>query len=60
MDKLSFTLESYLDAVCELSVGGWFTPPFMTKRELEAKLKSLYSEAEIWNVGSIAVFRCVK
>jgi ubiquinone/menaquinone biosynthesis C-methylase UbiE len=40
--------------------GGWFTPPFMTKRELTDKLKSLYSEAEIWNVGSIAGFRCVK
>jgi ubiquinone/menaquinone biosynthesis C-methylase UbiE len=40
--------------------GGWFTPPFMAKRELEAKLKSLYAEAEIWNVGSIAGFRCVK
>jgi ubiquinone/menaquinone biosynthesis C-methylase UbiE len=40
--------------------GGWFTPPFMVKRELEAKLKSMYAEAEIWNVGSIAGFRCVK
>jgi ubiquinone/menaquinone biosynthesis C-methylase UbiE len=40
--------------------GGWFTPPFMTKRELAGKLKSLYAEAEIWNVGSIAGFRCVK
>jgi SAM-dependent methyltransferase len=40
--------------------GGWFTPPFMTKRELTGKLKGMYSEAEIWNVGSIAGFRCVK
>lgn len=40
--------------------GGWFTPPFMTKRELEDKLKSLYAEVELWNVGSIAGFRCVK
>jgi ubiquinone/menaquinone biosynthesis C-methylase UbiE len=40
--------------------GGWFTPPFMTKRELTDRLKSMYSEAEVWNVGSIAGFRCVK
>jgi ubiquinone/menaquinone biosynthesis C-methylase UbiE len=40
--------------------GGWFTPPFMTKCELGGKLKSLYAEVELWNVGSIAGFRCVK
>jgi hypothetical protein len=32
----------------------------MTKRELEGKLKNLYSKVEMWNVGSIAGFRCVK
>jgi ubiquinone/menaquinone biosynthesis C-methylase UbiE len=40
--------------------GGWFTPPFMTKGELERKLQDLYSEVEMWNVGAIAGFRCVK
>jgi ubiquinone/menaquinone biosynthesis C-methylase UbiE len=40
--------------------GGWFTPPFITKRELENKLKARYSEVEVQNVGSIADFRCVK
>jgi ubiquinone/menaquinone biosynthesis C-methylase UbiE len=40
--------------------GGWFTPPFMTKCELESKLKSLYSEVELCNAGAIAGFHCVK
>jgi ubiquinone/menaquinone biosynthesis C-methylase UbiE len=40
--------------------GGWFTPPFMTREALRNKLKSMYREVELWNVGSIAGFRCVK
>jgi ubiquinone/menaquinone biosynthesis C-methylase UbiE len=40
--------------------GGWFTPPFMTKDALTDTLKRLYAEVEVWNVGSIAGFRCVK
>jgi ubiquinone/menaquinone biosynthesis C-methylase UbiE len=40
--------------------GGWFTPPFMTKRELADRPENMYSEAVIWNIGSIAGFRCVK
>ncbi|MDR1205824.1 MAG: class I SAM-dependent methyltransferase [Peptococcaceae bacterium] len=40
--------------------GGWFTPPFMTRSELERKLRSLYSQVDLWNVGAIAGFRCVK
>ena len=39
---------------------GWFTPPFMTKTELESKLKYLYSEVDIWNDKGMAMFRCVK
>lgn len=39
---------------------GYFTPPFMTKTELEQKLQLLYKTVEIWNLGSIACFRCVK
>jgi ubiquinone/menaquinone biosynthesis C-methylase UbiE len=45
---------------CIYVSGGWFTPPFMTKLELTDRLKSMHSEAEVWNVGSIAGFRCVK
>jgi ubiquinone/menaquinone biosynthesis C-methylase UbiE len=40
--------------------GGWFTPPFMTKGELAGKLQSLYAEAGVWSLGSIAGFRCRK
>ncbi len=39
---------------------GYFTPPFMTKNELFKKLHSLYGQAELFTVGSIACFRCVK
>jgi ubiquinone/menaquinone biosynthesis C-methylase UbiE len=39
---------------------GWFTPPFMTYRQLGEKLHSMYSEVELWNVGGIAGFRCRK
>ena len=39
---------------------GFFTRPFETKESLEQRLKKLYSEAEVTNVQSIAVFRCVK
>jgi ubiquinone/menaquinone biosynthesis C-methylase UbiE len=40
--------------------GGYFTPPFMTKNELESKLKALYQYVDLWNVGSITAFKCVK
>ena len=39
---------------------GYFTPPFMTKNELEQKLQGVYSSVELWNIGSIVCFRCVK
>ncbi|MBR3357197.1 MAG: class I SAM-dependent methyltransferase [Solobacterium sp.] len=39
---------------------GFFTRPFETRESLEQRLKKLYSEAEVTNVQSIAVFRCVK
>lgn len=39
---------------------GYFTPPFMTKDELTQRLNAMYREAEIFTVGSIACFRCVK
>jgi ubiquinone/menaquinone biosynthesis C-methylase UbiE len=45
---------------CIYVPGGWFTPPFMTRRELKDKLNSRYSEVELQNVGSIAGFQCVK
>jgi ubiquinone/menaquinone biosynthesis C-methylase UbiE len=40
--------------------GGWFAPPFMTKHDLESKLSDMYSQVELWNVGAIAGFRCLK
>ncbi len=39
---------------------GTFTPPFMTKKELELKLKAKYKDLKIWNVKSIACFECIK
>ncbi len=39
---------------------GYFTPPFMTKAELSSKLRSLYGACELFTVGSIACFKCVK
>jgi ubiquinone/menaquinone biosynthesis C-methylase UbiE len=39
---------------------GYFTPPFMTRPELERKLRTYYQTAELWNTGSIACFRCGK
>ena len=39
---------------------GYFTPPFMTKAELSAKLRALYGNCELSNTGSITCFRCVK
>ncbi|QOX64885.1 class I SAM-dependent methyltransferase [Anoxybacterium hadale] len=38
---------------------GYFTPPFMTKIELEDKLNNHYRHVEIWNTGSIVCFRGV-
>ncbi|MDR0347019.1 MAG: class I SAM-dependent methyltransferase [Coriobacteriales bacterium] len=40
--------------------GGWFVSPFITKQELESKLQATYSQVELWNVGSIAGFKCKK
>ena len=39
---------------------GHFTPPFMTQAELDAKLRSMYAEVRLCNIGAIAYFRCVK
>lgn len=39
---------------------GYFTPPFMTQPELDAKLRSLYTEVRLCNMGAIAYFFCVK
>ncbi len=39
---------------------GFFTPPFETKQSLEARLRSLYSEAEVHTVRAEGIFRCVK
>ncbi|MBQ6504051.1 MAG: methyltransferase domain-containing protein [Flexilinea sp.] len=39
---------------------GFFTPPFETKESLQTRLDGMYSEAEVLNVQSIAVFRCRK
>ncbi len=39
---------------------GYFTPPFLTQAELDAKLRSLYTEVQLYNVGAIAYFCCVK
>ena len=39
---------------------GFFTPPFETVYSLRERLEELYSEAEVTNVESIAVFRCRK
>jgi len=39
---------------------GYFTPPFMTKTELSEKLRSLYGKYELFNIGSIACFKCSK
>ncbi len=39
---------------------GFFTPPFETAASLRERLSSMYASAEVTNVGSIAVFQCVK
>ncbi len=39
---------------------GFFTPPFETVDSLNERLKSMYGSAEVFNVKSIAVFRCIK
>ena len=39
---------------------GWFTPPFQTMAELTDVLKYYYSEVEITNDKSIAIFNCTK
>ena len=39
---------------------GYFTPPFMTKAELSKKLRAFYGKCELFNIGSIACFRCIK
>lgn len=39
---------------------GYFTPPFDTMESLEDRLVGDYRDVRLWNVGSIACFRCVK
>ena len=39
---------------------GFFTEPFETVESLRERLEKMYSRAEVTNVNSIAVFRCVK
>jgi len=40
--------------------GGFFTPPFETVESLRTRLSGMYSETEVRNVQSIAVFHCRK
>ncbi|PID82707.1 MAG: SAM-dependent methyltransferase [Clostridiales bacterium] len=39
---------------------GTFSPPFMTKHELELQLKEKYKNVKIWNIKSIVCFECTK
>ncbi|MBR1812120.1 MAG: class I SAM-dependent methyltransferase [Clostridia bacterium] len=39
---------------------GFFTPPFETVESLQKRLSTMYSEATVRNVESIAVFQCRK
>ncbi len=39
---------------------GFFTRPFETVESLERRLKGMYSEVNVSNVESIAVFQCRK
>ncbi len=39
---------------------GFFTPPFETVDSLRNRLEAMYSQVEVSNVKSIAVFRCIK
>ena len=39
---------------------GFFTPPFETVESLRERLSAMYESADVTNVKSIAVFRCVK
>ncbi len=39
---------------------GYFTPPFLTQFELDAKLRSLYTEVQLCNMGAITYFCCMK
>ena len=39
---------------------GFFTRPFETVESLERRLKGIYSEVNVSNVESIAVFQCRK
>jgi ubiquinone/menaquinone biosynthesis C-methylase UbiE len=40
--------------------GGYFTPPFETIATLRERLKKQYESLEMWNMGAIVCFRCVK
>lgn len=39
---------------------GYFTPPFQAQAGLDVKLRSLYTDAQLYNTGAIAYFCCVK
>jgi len=39
---------------------GYFSPPFLTMGQLKDTLAELYDVRELWQVGPIAGFRCVK
>jgi ubiquinone/menaquinone biosynthesis C-methylase UbiE len=39
---------------------GTFTLPFHNKNEVMEKLGSEYKEAELWNLGSIVAFKCMR
>jgi ubiquinone/menaquinone biosynthesis C-methylase UbiE len=39
---------------------GFFTPPYWTKGELEHLLQTLFTSVDVWTVGAIAGFTCVR
>ncbi len=39
---------------------GFFTPPFETLAGLKRRLENMYSSAEVSNLHSIGIFRCIK
>lgn len=39
---------------------GYFTPPFEDKNSLMRRLVEKYTHVELWNIGSIVCFHCIK
>ena len=43
-----------------LSKKGWFSPPFLSKKEVEEKLNQKYKSVDLKSDGSMVYFQCIK